>query len=140
VDHPLRTYVELPLGRLADMTLRPRVENLSIDLDWWVYAHHYMDTEFSWGYAGLNVVYLLLGLAGLCLRPKYWLWLAAYLALRSALLLTVGAPETRYTLEFFPILFAGGGLVLYRLVYVVPALVLKVKASRGRDLLMRMLE
>jgi hypothetical protein len=36
--HPLRTDVLLPLGRLTDMTLRPRVENLPIDLDWWVSA------------------------------------------------------------------------------------------------------
>jgi hypothetical protein len=36
----------------------------------------------------------------------------AYLALRSALLLTVEAPETRYTLECFPILFALGGVAL----------------------------
>lgn len=131
--HPLRTYVELPLGRLADMTLRPRLENLNIDLDWWVYAHHHMDTEFSWAYAGLNAVYLLLGLAGLWMWPRSAAWMVVYLGLRSALLLTVGAPETRYTLEFFPILFAAGGLALYRLTYVVPELVLKVKALRGRD-------
>ena len=68
--HPLRYYVWLPLGRVADMWLRPRVENLPIDLDWWVYAHHHKETEFSWAYAGLNAVYLLLGIAGLCLRPR----------------------------------------------------------------------
>ena len=51
---PLRSYVWLPLGRVADMWLRPRVENLDIDLDWWVYSHHHRETEFSWGYAGLN--------------------------------------------------------------------------------------
>jgi hypothetical protein len=99
------------------------VENLPIDLDWWVYARHHLDTEFSWGYVGLNAVYLLLGVGGLWLCARRteagslarWIWIAmgAYLALRSALLLTVGAPETRYTLEFFPILCAAGGLALY---------------------------
>ena len=49
--HPLRYYVLLPLGRVADMGLRPRVENLPIDLDWWVYAHHHVETRFSWAYA-----------------------------------------------------------------------------------------
>ena len=63
--HPLRYYVWLPLGRVADMWLRPRVENLPIDLDWWVYAHHHAETRFSWVYAGLNALYLLLGIAGL---------------------------------------------------------------------------
>jgi|SRR5271157_97534 len=111
--HPLRYYVWLPLGRVADMWLRPRVENLPIDLDWWVYANHRAETRFSWAYAGLNAVYLLLGLAGLCLRPKFWLWMAAYIALRSALLLTIEAPEARYTLECFPMLFALGGVGLY---------------------------
>jgi hypothetical protein len=108
--HPLRYYVGLPLGRLADMWLRPRVENLPIDLDWWAYSHHRAETRFSWAYAGLNAFYLLLGLVGLCLRPRFWSWMLAYMALRSAMLLTVEAPEARYTLECFPMLFVLGGI------------------------------
>jgi len=111
--HPVRSLLWLPLGRLADMILRPRVENLPIDLDWWVYAHHHVETRFSWAYAGLNALYLLLALAGFCLRPRFWPWMLAYLVLRSALLLTIEAPETRYTLEFFPIVFALGGIGLW---------------------------
>ena len=105
----------LPLGRVADMWLRPRVENLNIDLDWWVYAHHHKETEFSWAYAGLNAVYLLLGIAGLIMRPRFWGALLAYMLLRSVLLGTVEAPETRYTLECFPMLFALGGVAVARL-------------------------
>ena len=112
--HPLRYYVGLPLGRLGDMWLRPRVENLNIDLDWWVYSKHHADTEFSWGYVALNALYLLLGIAGLCTKPRLWGALAAYMLLRSTLLLTVAAPETRYTLECFPMLFALGGVALER--------------------------
>lgn len=108
--HPLRYYLWLPLGRTADMWLRPRVENLNIDLDWWVYSHHYAETRFSWSYAALNAAYLLLALAGLCFRPRYWPWMVLYFVLRSALLATIEAPETRYTLECFPILFALGGI------------------------------
>jgi hypothetical protein len=37
----------------------------------------------------------------------------AYLVLRSVLLLTVAAPEARYTLECFPILFALGGIAVW---------------------------
>ncbi len=124
--NPERYYAWLPLGRVADMWLRPRVENLPIDLDWWVYAHHHEETEFSWGYAGLNAMYLLMGIGGLTIspqrrrpvvgdpdtRPRFWGVLLAYMLLRSALLLTVEAPETRYTLECFPMLFAGGGIAL----------------------------
>jgi len=110
--HPWRYYLWLPLGRLADMWVRPRVEDLNIDLDWWVYSHHHFDTEFSWAYGGLNAFYLLLALAGLCLRPRFWQALAAYMLLRSALLLTVGAPETRYTIECFPMIFALAGIAI----------------------------
>ena len=68
--HPARYYLWLPLGRLADMSLRPRVENLYDDLDWWAYARHPQKTIISWAYAGLNALYLLLAAAGLCLRPR----------------------------------------------------------------------
>jgi hypothetical protein len=110
--HPVRYYILLPLGRVADMWLRPRVENLPIDLDWWVYANHRAETRFSWFYVGLNALYLLLAAIGLCLRPRYWKALLAYMILRSALLLTVEAPEARYTLENFPIIFALGGVAV----------------------------
>jgi hypothetical protein len=130
--HPLRFYLWLPMGRLGDMWLRPRVENLPIDLDWWVYAHHRAETRFSWAYAGLNALYLLLGIAGLCLRPRFWPWMLAYLLLRSALLLTVQAPEARYTLECFPILFAAGGIALYWTTVRVWRSVSNVKALLGR--------
>jgi hypothetical protein len=129
--HPLRYYLWLPLGRVADMWIRPRVENLNIDLDWWVYAHHHVETRFSWYYAGLNAFYLLLALAGLCLRPRFWRPMLAYMLLRSALLTTVEAPEARYTLECFPMIFALGGVALYRFTNCVLASVLKVKASAG---------
>jgi hypothetical protein len=130
--HPFERRVLLPVGRMLDMWLRPRVENLPIDLDWWVYSHHNAETRFSWFYAGLNAIYLLLGVAGLCLRPKLWRWMLAYMVLRSILLMTVEAPEARYTLECFPMLFVLGGVSLYRFTNVVLLSVLKVKASEGR--------
>ena len=110
--HPFRYYLWLPLGRVTDMWLRPRVENLPIDLDWWVYAHHYAETRFSWFYVGLNALYILLAGIGLWLRPRYGMALLAYMVLRSALLLTVEAPEARYTLECFPMIFALGGVAV----------------------------
>jgi hypothetical protein len=110
--HPLRYYVWLPLGRLADMWLRPRVEDLPIDLEWWKYSKHKAETRFAWEYAGLNALYLVLGLAGLIVRPKFWLAMLAYMVMRSALLLTVEAPEARYTLECFPMLFVLGGVAI----------------------------
>ena len=114
-SHPLRTWLWMPLGRLADMTLRPRVENLTIDLRWWEYWNHRSETRFSVVYALVNLLFLLLGLVGFCYRPRFWPYMAAYLILRSLLLLTIEAPETRYTLEFFPMFFALGGVALQRI-------------------------
>jgi hypothetical protein len=131
--HPLRSYLWLPMGRVADMWLRPRVENLPIDLDWWVYEHHDAETRFSWAWAGLNVLYLLLAVAGFCLRPRFWPWMLAYMLLRSALLLTVEAPEARYTLECFPMLFALGGIGLYCSTIRVSRFVSRLNAFAGRD-------
>ncbi len=130
---PLRYYVWLPLGRVADMWLRPRVENLNIDLDWWDYAHHHAETGFSWFYAALNAIYLLLGIAGWRARPRFWAALLAYMLLRSALLLTVEAPEARYTLECFPMLFALGGVAIARLSFrpYLPGAKLKASAGKG---------
>jgi len=113
--HPLRSHLWLPLGRMADMWVRPRVDNLPIDLDWWEYKHHHVETRFSWFYVGLNAFYLLLGLAGLLLRPRLWPWMLLYTVLRSALLCTIEAPEARYTLECFPMLLVLGGVALGRL-------------------------
>ena len=144
--HPLRSTLWLPLGRMADMWLRPRVENLPIELDWWNYGEHKDETCLSWAYAGLNALYLLLGVAGLCLRPRFstprsttcpwgprfWRAMLAYMLLRSALLTTIAAPEARYTLECFPMLFALGGVALYRFTRVVLLVVFRVKTPAGK--------
>ena len=114
-SHPLGYYLILPIGRVADMWFRPRVENLPIDLDWWVYRHHYAETRFSWFYAALNALYLSVALCGLCLRPRLWPWMLAYMLLRSALLATIEAPEARYTVECFPMVFALGGVAIGRI-------------------------
>ena len=114
-DHPLRSRVLLPLGRLMDMTLRPRVENLPIDERWWQYSQHRPETRFSIVYGLVNLCFLGLGLWGFRSRPRFWAYIAAYLVLRSLLLMTIEAPETRYTLEFFPVLFATGGIALQRI-------------------------
>ena len=110
--HPWRTHLFLPVGRVLDMWFRPRVENLPIDLDWWVYPHHYAETRFSWAYGALNALYIALAIVGMCLRPKMGIWMLAYIVLRSAMLLTICPPEARYTLECFPVLFVLAGVAL----------------------------
>lgn len=111
---PLRYYLILPLGRLANMWLRPRVESLPIEYRWWEFSKHRQETEFSVAYGLLNLAYLLAATIGFFYCPRFRWAMLAYLVLRSALLLTIEAPETRYTLECFPVLFVLAGLALAR--------------------------
>ena len=109
---PFRYYVTLPLLRLADMWIRPRVEMLNIELRWWQYRLHHEETRISYAYGALNLAYLLAALIGAFYWPRFATALVAYIVLRSMLLATVDAPEPRYTLEFFPIIFAFAALSL----------------------------
>ena len=114
--HPLRSDVWLPVGRMLDMWLRPRNEDLPVDLDWWNFERHQGQTIFAWVYITLNAAYLVFALLGLWLRPRFWKAIIAYIFLRSALLLTVEAPEARYTLECFPMIFVLAGVAIAALV------------------------
>jgi hypothetical protein len=113
--HPLRYYVTLPLLRLADMWFRPRVEMLNIELRWWQYRLHHVETRISYAYGALNLLYLLAALAGVFYWPRFATAMVAYVVLRSLLLLTLEAPEPRYTLECFPIVIAFAAVALARL-------------------------
>ena len=111
-SHPFRYHVELPLARLADMWLRPRTELLWIELRWWQYSRHHAETEFAAAWAALNLLYLLLALAGFLKRPPFRGAILAFVLLRCALLATLEAPEPRYTLECFPPLIALAAVAL----------------------------
>ncbi len=110
--HPFRYYVTLPLLRLADMWLRPRVEMLNIELRWWQYQQHYAETRIAYAYGAWNLIYLLTALIGVFYRPRYTTVMVAYCVVRSMLLLTLEAPEPRYTLECFPIIIAFAAVAL----------------------------
>ena len=68
--HALRYYIALPLLRLLDMWLRPRTETLWIEMRWWDHYHHPEESNFCYFYAGLNMAYLLLSVAGLLRWPR----------------------------------------------------------------------
>jgi hypothetical protein len=112
--HPFRYYVTLPLLRLADMWLRPRVEMLNIELRWWQYRLHHVETRISYAYGALNLLYLLAALIGAFYWPRFTAAMVAYVVLRSVLLLTLEAPEPRYTLECFPIVIAFAAVAIER--------------------------
>jgi hypothetical protein len=122
-EHPVRYYVELPLARLADMAFRPRTELLWIELRWWQYQHHPAETVFAWAYAGLNLAYFVAAIVGFLRRPPLRGVILAFVLLRCALLLTLEAPEPRYTLEWFPPMIALAGVAFTR--RTVPALIVE---------------
>ena len=121
--HPFRYYVTLPLLRLADMWLRPRVETLNVHLRWWQYAQHPAETRLALFYGALNLAYLVAAFLGALRWPRMAGAMVALILLRSLLLATLEAPEPRYTLECFPLvmvlaacyfttwLVPGGGLI-----------------------------
>ncbi|HET6219062.1 MAG TPA: glycosyltransferase family 39 protein [Acidobacteriaceae bacterium] len=112
--HPVRYYVTLPLLRLADMWLRPRVEMLNIELRWWQYGQHRAETRIAYAYGALNLVYLLAALIGVFCRPRFATAMVAYVVVRSLLLSTLEAPEPRYTLECFPMVIAFAAVAIDR--------------------------
>ncbi|MGH9492537.1 MAG: ArnT family glycosyltransferase [Terriglobales bacterium] len=103
---PLRYYLLLPAARVADMWLRPRTELLGLDTHWW-------DFESDLGESAISIVLGLLNLAlvaaavvgALRDRAQHLGMLVGWILLRSALLATLPAPEPRYTLECYPVLF-----------------------------------
>lgn len=106
-SHPLRYYIALPVARLVNMLLHPRVEMLPVDDRWWQYRRHPSQTFFSLCYAALNAALLLAAIVAL---PKAWRRapaitgsMCAYTLLRCALLLTLDNAEQRYTIEFLPL-------------------------------------
>jgi hypothetical protein len=101
--HPFRYYLALPLLRLGDMWLRPRVEPLNYQLRWWRYAQHPAETRVAIFYGALNLVYLLSAFLGILRWPRMAAPMVAFIVLRSLLLATLEAPESRYTLECFPL-------------------------------------
>jgi 4-amino-4-deoxy-L-arabinose transferase-like glycosyltransferase len=111
--NPVRYYLALPVARLLNMLLRPRLEMLEIPLEWWRWSAHRAQTAFAWAWGALNLGYLVLAGVGLAAwRRRGWDPLAwsmiAFVGLRCALLLTLDNSEPRYTLELFPVLFLWG--------------------------------
>ena len=103
--HPFRYHITLPLLRLADMWFRPRVETGNAPLRWWQYGQHPAATWAALLYGALNLAYLVMAFLGVLRWPRMAGAMVALIALRSLLLATVEAPEARYTLECFPLLF-----------------------------------
>ncbi|MDP9263094.1 MAG: hypothetical protein M3O85_02105, partial [Acidobacteriota bacterium] len=103
---PLRYYVFLPAARVADMWLRPRIELLGLNTHWWDFESDPSDSAVSIALGLLNLALVTAAVVGAVRgRVPHLAMLVGWLLLRSALLATLPAPEPRYTLECYPVLF-----------------------------------
>ena len=101
----LRYYVALPLMRMADMWVRPRTETLPSDTRWWEFDDDPKWLALSLGLGIVNLAYIAAAFAGLVrgrFSPHLGL-LLTFVILRTLFLGTLENPETRYTLECYPI-------------------------------------
>ena len=126
--HPLRTYLTVPFQRALTMWFTPRVEMMGYSGDLWPLKKTYQDDRVDFSVTALlgaiGVVYLALAFGGamrmwfkhLLAEPQLWAVaiLIAYLAVRTAFLTRVEAPEPRYVLECFSILYALGAFLWAR--------------------------
>ena len=103
--HPLRYYVILPALKIADMWLRPRTEMLPPSSRWYEFDDDRKWIVLAVGLGVLNLIYVAAAIAGLIRgRPIAWAGLGiSYIVLRSLFLGTMQNPESRYTLECYPV-------------------------------------
>jgi 4-amino-4-deoxy-L-arabinose transferase-like glycosyltransferase len=105
---PLRYYIWLPAVRIADMWLRPRTELLPPDPRWWEFNDDPLPLAVAIGFGVVNVLYVGMAVAGIWYArtvPGIGV-LLLFLIVRSLFLGTLENPETRYTLEGYPVVMA----------------------------------
>jgi 4-amino-4-deoxy-L-arabinose transferase-like glycosyltransferase len=105
-----RYYVWLPLLRVADMWLRPRMEMLPLASRWWEFAEDLHDATIGTLWGLLNFLFIGCAVMGVVRgpRPRYLALMLLFVGLRSAFLGTLENPEPRYTLECYPVVLVLG--------------------------------
>jgi len=121
--HPVRYYVLLPLKRAHALWFNTHSDYYPFegdllpldDLDYDIHQQYWLPL-----FAGLTLIYSLLGVAGGWVlwhgRSRIWLLLAGLMIfLRIGFFSTLENPEPRYVVETFPLLCVLGGLAVERL-------------------------
>ena len=104
--HPIAFYVGWPLARVADMWFRPRTEMLPLDYHWWRYEEVGRDAYIATLLGILNLFYVFCAVMGaMTRRVRLAALMIGWVLLRTAFLGTLEAPESRYVLECFPVVF-----------------------------------
>ncbi len=104
----LRYYVALPVLRIADMWFRPRTDLLKTNDRWWEWKDDPNGTFWGVTTAAINVFFIGAALWAI-LRRRNLRWaglLILFVLVRSAFLGSLENPETRYTLECYPVVLA----------------------------------
>ena len=117
-ERPVRYFVVLPTLRIADMWLRPRTELLPPDVRWWEFNDDTKASILAVVLGLLNLAYVVTALLALtheARRIRYLGLLLGFVVLRSAFLGTLENPETRYTLELYPVTIVSGSEIYIRL-------------------------
>jgi hypothetical protein len=119
--HPIRTYVWIPIERGASIWFTPRTTLLPFSGRFWPLAasYHYnpVDFEVTLGFALLNVLYVVLCLAGAWFyrtNPGIVL-IITFIVVRTAFLTQLQTCEPRYVLVCFPALLAISAQLFRRL-------------------------
>jgi 4-amino-4-deoxy-L-arabinose transferase-like glycosyltransferase len=113
--HWFRFYVFLPLARVTNLWLRPRTEMLPIDQHWWDYEHQHGDAYIGTFLGVVNLFYVFCAVMGaLTRRVRLAALMIGWMLLRTAFLSMLPAPESRYVLECFPLVFVLGAAWLTR--------------------------
>ena len=104
-EDPWRYWVWLPCLRIAGMWLRPRTEILPCNSRWWEFDEEPLWLGVTIVLGILNLLYLGAAVFGLVRggRVLHLGLLVSFVILRSAFLGTLENPETRYTLEGYPV-------------------------------------
>ena len=89
------------------MWLRPRTELLPADPRWWEFNDEPTWSVVAVGFGAINLLFVAAGVLALIWRRadiRYVGLLVGFLVLRTAFLGTIENPETRYTLECYPVI------------------------------------
>lgn len=118
--HPFREYVAIPFLRSLTLWFTPRVELLPVSGHLFPLREEWEDDRRDFvttlTLVGINVIYMVLALAGLWLARKQpgWALLVIFIVVRTLFFTRIETIEPRYMLEAFPAVIALGAQVFVK--------------------------
>ena len=118
--HPIRTYLMVPISRIATLWMTPRLELLPFSGALWPplarWKEDPIDFSVAVGFGLLNFVYLTMAIAGgwRSRGNRGLIFLLCFILVRTLFLTGVETPEPRYVLVCFPVILAFAALLWAR--------------------------